>query len=145
MSYSKNLFFGRGSPRCSRSVVPSYSFLNSPLRCSSGTNRSATSFNPCGRNGITTVNPSQPPSSSHVPISSAILSGVPTNARPEYPPSRCASCLTVNPSAFASLSTLSLAVCEAFVAGISSGSGPSGSKPDASVPNAIDREAIPES
>jgi hypothetical protein len=38
-----------------------------------------------------TLNPSEPSRTSHSSISSAIVRGVPTNARPEKPPRRCAS------------------------------------------------------
>lgn len=45
----KNRFFGRGRPRFSRSVRPSYSRRKMPRRCSSGTTLSTKSSRPSGR------------------------------------------------------------------------------------------------
>ena len=45
----KNRFAGRGRPRFSRSVLPSYSRRNRPRRCNSGTTRTTKSSSPPGR------------------------------------------------------------------------------------------------
>ena len=45
----KKRFSGRGRPRFSRRVLPSYSVRNMPRRCSSGTTRSTKSSSPPGR------------------------------------------------------------------------------------------------
>jgi len=58
--HSKKRFFGRGRPRFSRSVFPSYSRRNSSRRCSSGTTRSTKSSSPPGRYGNIILKPSQP-------------------------------------------------------------------------------------
>ena len=48
---SKNRFFGRGRPRFSRSVLPSYSRRNRPRRCNSGTTRVDEIVEPAGQVG----------------------------------------------------------------------------------------------
>ena len=48
-TYSKNRFSGRGSPRLSRKVGPSYSARKMPRRCSSGTTFRTKSSRPAGR------------------------------------------------------------------------------------------------
>jgi hypothetical protein len=78
----KKRFSGRGSPRFSRSVSPSYSRRKMPRRYSSGTMRSTKSSRPPGTYGNMMLNPSQPSLISHSSIWSAIIAGVPTIANP---------------------------------------------------------------
>src|SRR5438876_7639158 len=136
----KNLFLGLGNSRLSRSVLPSYSRRRIPRRCNSGTTRSTKSSSPPGRYGNCIVKPSEPSVISHSSISSAIVTGVPTIASPEWPPRRCASCRTVRFSRFARSIARCRPLFKALLSGMS-GSGPSGSNFDASWPSAIDSEA----
>ena len=55
----KKRFSGRGRPRFSRSVLPSYSRRKMPRRCNSGTTRSTKSSRPAGRKGNMMLKPSQ--------------------------------------------------------------------------------------
>src|SRR5207245_753683 len=141
VSAQKNRLTGRGRPRFSRSVLPSYSRRNRPRRCNSGTTRSTKSSSPPGRYGNCIVKPSEPSVISHSSISSAIVTGVPTIASPEWPPRRCASCRTVRFSRFARSIARCRPLFEALLSGMS-GSGPSGSNFDASWPSAIDSEPM---
>ena len=79
---TKNRFSGRGRPRWSRNVVPSYSRRSSPRRCNSGTTRSTNASNPSGTVGNITLKPSEAPLSSHSCMVSAISPAVPTIASP---------------------------------------------------------------
>src|SRR5256885_1644691 len=80
---SKKRFSGRGNPKFSRSVLPSYSRRNRPRRCSSGMTPRTKSSSPPGRYGNMMVKPSLALLSIHASISSAIVFGVPTMANPE--------------------------------------------------------------
>ena len=57
--FAKKRFSGRGRPRFSRKVLPSYSRRNRPRRCSSGTTRSTKSSRPPGTHGNMMLKPSQ--------------------------------------------------------------------------------------
>src|SRR5262245_24111373 len=58
--FSKKRFFGRGRPRVSRNVLPSYSLRKRPRRCNSATTLSTKSFSPAGRYGNMILKPSLP-------------------------------------------------------------------------------------
>src|SRR5882762_7954039 len=81
--FSKKRLLGRGRPKFSRSVVPSYSRRNRPRRCNSGITPRTKSSRPPGRYGNMMVKPSLALLSIHASISSAMVFGVPTMARPE--------------------------------------------------------------
>src|SRR6476659_7664157 len=138
---SKKRFSGRGNPRFSRKVLPSYSRRNRPRRCSSGMTPRTKSSRPPGRYGNMMVKPSLARVSIHSSISSAMVFGVPTMANPEEPPMRWASWRTVRLSRFAAAIARSRPLLLALLSGIS-GSGPSGSNFEASVPSAIESEAM---
>src|ERR1700722_4442598 len=68
-------------PRCSRSVLPSYSVRNTPRSCSSGTTVSANSSSPPGVMCGTRMKPSLASAWTSVSICPAIVAGEPGTAR----------------------------------------------------------------